>query len=188
MKRQVRKIPPQCSKKELLEKTSAELERCGVEMQTQAQFTYEIGKHVIGSRDFRFLSLQPEVKLREDEAWSRAYVLVFKYLQKYDMKTTLATIEREFLGKAIPSNAKFLRRQSAPDHISKLIQSHKPISFHRRVAKFAGVKIETPPAKAAVAATPKMKSPRVLTASGNRLKEMLASSKHGDTTPKMRRK
>lgn len=177
--RHVRRIPPHCSKKELLEQTSAELERCGVEMQTQAQFTYEIGKQVIGSRDARFFSLQPELKIRSEEAWNRAYVLVFKYLQKYDMKTTLATIEREFLGKAIPKDTKFLRRQSPIDHMSNLLESYKASSFQHRVAKFAGIPIESQAQPSVQSVAPKMKSPKVLTPSGNRLKEMIETSKQG---------
>lgn len=153
-------------------------------MQTQAQFTYEIGKHVIGSRDARFFSLQPELKIRSEEAWNRAYVLVFKYLQKYDMKTTLATIEREFLGKSIPKDAKFLRRQSPIDHMSKLLESYKALSFHHRVAKFAGIPIEPQAEPPEQCVAPKMKSPKVLTPSGNRLKEMLETSKQGTSQRK----
>lgn len=148
------------------------LDRCGVEMQTQAQFTYEISKHVIGSYDFMFSSLQPEVKIRNDEAWKRAYVLAFKYLQKYEMKTTLATVEKEFAGQEIPTNAKFMRREKVDDYLSKILKENRPVSFRRRVAKFAHIKAKDEDE----AVTPQSKkSSKVLTPTGNRLKEMAAT-------------
>ena len=136
MKHHVKKVPHQIHKYELMDLVSDELDRCGVEMQTQAQFSYELSKYVIGSKNFRFVSLQPEIRLRDEEAWTRAYTLVMKYLQKLEMKTTLATIEREAAGKKIPNDPKFLRRQPVADHLSNILHAHKRLTFQQRVSQF----------------------------------------------------
>ena len=120
-------------------------------------------------------------------------MLVFKYLEKYQMKTTLATIEKEFVGQEIPTNAKFMRREKVDDCLSKILKDNRPVSFRRRVAKFAHIRVDEDKL-----ATPqsRKKSPKVLTPSGNRLKEMAAThvsrtrqlQSNNDVTPRKGRR
>jgi hypothetical protein len=143
-------------------------------MQTQAQFSYAIAKEVIGLRDFCFISLQPDVKCRRDVAWNRGYALAIRYLQELGMKTTLATIEREFRSSDIPTDTTFLEDEFASRYLGVLAVRTEPEPFPQQVAHFYDTD---------VVESPKPKSPKVLTPSANRLKEQLQLSTGRDCAP-----
>lgn len=168
MKRKVarRAAPPEMPHDELLRRTSEVVQECGVEMQTQAQFSYALSKEIIGSHDFRLASLQPDVKVREGPAWSRAYSLAIQFLQEFDMKTSLSTIEREFRSKPIPRDSAFLRRQRPSAYVDQLLQRVEPEPFRAQIAAFAAVP----------GGSPRARSPKVLATSANRLREQLRAS------------
>ena len=62
----------------------------------QAVVYQKTSEKVIGSKDPKFSTLQPHPKQREEESWFQAYEFVYDFLQKYDMKSTLKTMECEF--------------------------------------------------------------------------------------------
>jgi hypothetical protein len=180
-KKPTRRPPrPEIEHEELLERTSEAVQACGVEMQTQAQFSYAIAKEVIGSRDFRLISMQPQIKIRTDAAWCRAYELAIRFLQQYDMKTSLSTVEKEFRGASMPRETEFLRKQDASGYMDQMLTRIEPESFTTQMEYFAQVK----------RAPPRSKSPTALVSPGNRLREQRqlsqsrGSAARSQSTPK----
>lgn len=149
-KHHFRKFPPQLSDDELLSMTNEEMKRCGVEKQTQAQFTYEICREILGRYNscndvsnnnkeiFKLNSLIPKIKLRGKESWKQSFVLAISYLKQFEMHTTLGTIETEFQNDDIPSNSEFMEDLTATDYIDYLmrINKNKSASFQEEVKEF----------------------------------------------------
>ncbi|KAH0789349.1 hypothetical protein GPJ56_006750 [Histomonas meleagridis] len=132
-----RKFPPRIPQEELNERTEKKLAECGVDNVSQAKFTCEISKKVIGSKKPIYETLQPNIKCRDDEAWSRAYALVFKFLEEQKMQITLDTINTETQKTKLLLSSAFdgvNATQYLEEKITKQLQSTE--SFSQRVAKF----------------------------------------------------
>jgi hypothetical protein len=116
-------------------------------MQTQAQFSYAISKEVIGSRDFRLATLQPEIKARDGVAWARAYAIATQFLEEFKMKTSIATIDREYRGKPVPRDAAFLRKEKPSAYVNQLLLRVEPEPFRAQIAAFVEAPHESPRAR-----------------------------------------
>jgi hypothetical protein len=173
MKKKSPRKPPreELSDEEVQKRTSATLEACGVEMLAQAQFSYSLAKEVIGSRDFGLISMQPQLKSRNEPAWTAAYVLALKFLRQYNMKTSLATVEKEFRGARIPRESPVLGKQSPSEYMEQLLTRIEPERFAVQVRQFGRQRAETP----------KPKPAKTLVSSGNRLKEQAQLSQSTPT-------
>jgi hypothetical protein len=71
----------------------------------RSKFLKEVSKSVIG--DFRFLTIQPNVKHMDSVAWSRCLCFVVAYLRRYKMDNTLQTMKAEC--PILPKNTGFQR-------------------------------------------------------------------------------
>ena len=132
-----RKFPPRIPQEELNERVEKKLTECGVDNVSQAKFTCEISKKVIGSKKHIYETLQSNIKFRDDEAWTRAYTLVFKFLEESKMQLTLETINTETQNKRILLSSS-LDGINATSYLEKRIQKQlqSTDSFTQRVARF----------------------------------------------------
>lgn len=92
-----RKFPPRISQDDLKAQVTSTLNAKGANNHFQAQF-YEATSHeVIGSQEFKYSTMQPNIKINNDkEAWQTAYDFIFDFLQKNKMNLTLSTMDVEF--------------------------------------------------------------------------------------------
>jgi hypothetical protein len=95
------------------------------------------------------------------------------------MRTTLATVEREFQNLRIPNDSWLTRKKSACGYMKGLIQHCKPKPFSSRVAEFSGpYSVKYTPKKTA--------TKKVLTGSGNKLKELIEATSPTSPTGSVR--
>jgi hypothetical protein len=119
------------------------VDACGVELQTQAQFSHALSKEVVGSHDFRFASLQPKIKMRDEIAWSRAYAIAMQFLEEFEMQTSRATVDHEF-GSAVPCDAAFLREQGPSAYVGRMLRRIEPEPFRAQIEAFAPARRGSP--------------------------------------------
>lgn len=92
-----RKFPPRISQEELKSQTTNVMKEKGANNHFQAQFYRETSQEVVGSKDPKFATLQPILKIKDDnEAWQQSYEFVFDFLKKNEMTLTLETMNVEF--------------------------------------------------------------------------------------------
>ena len=139
-----KKFTPQIPRKELLDKTTEELKRCGVDHHSQAVLMNEIGKLVLSSDNPLFIPIHPKPQNRNDEAWIRSYAIVFSILKerKMDLTRDILSSEANF---QIPSNVDFLKKESTYKFLSNLTRKHIRIGFNKRVRAYAEGKQPTRP-------------------------------------------
>ena len=90
-----RSITPE--EEDLLAKELPKVLAQGANNHSKASFVKKIGKCVTGSTNPKFFSMQPQIKVRNNNnAWNSAYQVVFNYLNENFMELTLKVIDREF--------------------------------------------------------------------------------------------
>lgn len=133
-----RKFPPRISREELYDRTNQRVEECGVNNHFQAQFTNNIAKEVVGLKDHKYESLQPELKLKDAPAWKDAFTVVQQYLTDFQMKITLESISIELQKQKLPVNESFLKNTNSISILSRLVDESSNLpSFIDQVDQFA---------------------------------------------------
>lgn len=137
-------IQPRMSKEKLNELTTEEVEKCGLNNFFQAQFAFMLSTAVVGSSNYKLLSLQPCFKFRTTDAWISAFRFVISYLRSYQMRTTIESIQTEIQSKnKNPNYLNIIQNDSQSEKAYSLIQQmilHKiqrsPYTFRNRVKDF----------------------------------------------------
>ena len=80
---------------ELVAEAQQVLRDAGAGNHERAMFITELSKNVVGNDLPLFCQLQPKVKVRTSDAWSRAYDLAFKFIADKELGFTLETINVE---------------------------------------------------------------------------------------------
>lgn len=130
-----KRIRPRIPREDLLEMTAQVLKEKGAEQNSQAKLLTAIADELYEDDDPRFLQIKGKPTIRQNEAWSRAYSLVTKFLHDNEMKFTVETIDIE-LGKSVN-----YKHNNAIDHDSafdEIIQvgREKRKSFRERVKEW----------------------------------------------------
>lgn len=119
-----RRFPRQPGREELFRKTNDRLEKCGIPKHTQANYSYQIARYVVGNSDFE--GIQPKIKVRKSQAWTQAFYLVLSFLKEYQMDLTSKTIKIELAKIDYPQNVPTIQGKLTPSlSISSLIQFMK---------------------------------------------------------------
>lgn len=121
------------------------IDESGLELRAQAKFTAALAKEVVGSDSFELASLQPSIKMRHNEAWTRALALAVTYLESFRMEITTETMAHEMDEDTIPRNTKFLKLELAADHIARIVRHHRRGMFTERVDVFQSEQRKTRP-------------------------------------------
>ena len=130
-----RKFPPRVSRDELSERTQQVLSECGVDNHSQAQFTREIAKEVIGLKEYKYESLQPELKLRNDKFWRTAFSVTQSFLKDFQMDLTIDAMKIELQDNRLPLDDRF--KQDSVSFIENLLETNEKLPFSERVKRFA---------------------------------------------------
>ena len=135
-----RKFPPRISQEDLKAQTTEVMKEKGANYHFQAQF-YEATSHeVVGSKNPKFTTLQPQPKIRDkDDAWAQSYDFVFDFLKKNGMQLTLSSMNVEF-GRKKPIQTDIFEQEDRNEFFDDLIQQSKSMkrqSFKNRVKQFA---------------------------------------------------
>lgn len=134
-----RKDSKSLTTEEALEQVTNKLNECGIEMQAQAQFDYEVACLIVGNDNPKFISLQPIAKLPENKAWIMAYEYILSFLSLHQMTTTIATMDVELYNKELPRRDTFVKISMLNLYFANLISSHTRKSFSNRVSEFCRV-------------------------------------------------
>lgn len=135
-----RKFPPRTSQEELKAKTAEILKEKGANNHFQAQFYEATSRAVVGSKDFKFSTLQPIIKINSDkEEWQMAYDFIYDFLKKNKMDLTLSTMDVEFnLKKEKPNITNLFDGISRDQYFEDLnLQDENSKSFSKHVEDFA---------------------------------------------------
>ncbi|KAK8893177.1 hypothetical protein M9Y10_021592 [Tritrichomonas musculus] len=135
-----RKFPPRISQEDLKAQTTAVMKEKGANYHFQAQY-YEATSHeVVGSKNPKFSTLQPSIKIHnDDDAWVYSFDFVFDFLQKNEMNLTLSTLNVE-LGKKKPARTDHFSQNDRNQYFKDLKQisnNLKHQSFSKHVNEFA---------------------------------------------------
>ena len=136
-----RKFTPQVSREALMQRTTEELRRNGVDHRSQAQMMMGIAEAVIESREPIFVAIHPHVKVRKEEAWRRAWTVVQTFLSALNMELTRKTIEKELGKQKVVTNADFLRGTNYVKYMNGLLTvscALGELDFGLKVGVFAG--------------------------------------------------
>jgi hypothetical protein len=91
-----------------------------------------------------FASLHARPKLRQTEAWTRAYTLVHKFLEHFHRDLALKVLRRELGDRRVVSNLEFLKGSNCVDYLGLLVGfglSLEPEKIKDQIAVFSSQKI-----------------------------------------------
>lgn len=133
-----RKFPPRITREDLYKRTNQKVEECGVNNHFQALFTDKIAKEVVGLKEYKYESVQPELKLKNDVSWRSAFTVVQHYLNDFQMKITLNTISTEAQKQKLPANEAILQKTNSVSFLGQLVDDSSNLpTFKDRVELFA---------------------------------------------------
>jgi hypothetical protein len=95
------------SRTELIRESREILQGCGVGNHARSAFIREISTEVVGLQRPIFLQLQPKLLPHDTEAWDNAFCVVLRFLKRYKLAFTLATIGVEAGEQARDDGTKF---------------------------------------------------------------------------------
>ncbi|EAY11441.1 hypothetical protein TVAG_418780 [Trichomonas vaginalis G3] len=99
-----RRFPKRLSQQELKEKTTYYMNENGADNHYKAQYYLEAAKLVVGMKDQKYFTLQPNVHHADykDKAWNVVYQLIIKYLEENNMTLTIDSIKKECGNAGLP--------------------------------------------------------------------------------------
>lgn len=123
---------------ELVAEARQQLNEAGAGNHGRALFITELARNIVGNENPHFAQLQPRIKARKSEVWSRAYDLVLGYLKGNDLYQTFETVGIEVGSETTEVQPRKTRGSSNIGGIEDLVQTKtgKP-SFHQRVDRYA---------------------------------------------------
>lgn len=133
-----RQFPPQVSKEELLQRTRQTLTEKGVDYVSQSKYVVKIAEEVVGFDEPIFSSIQPEIKIRDSNAWNQAYSIIMTFLQENGMEQTINAIDIELQGQQIPDGDPNTKAEDFLKPLLKISNQLKRKTFSARVAEFTG--------------------------------------------------
>lgn len=128
-----KRFKPRIPRDELLQLTKEELAKKGAEHNSQAKLLNALSHEVYGNRKPLFAQLQARPTVRDNEAWSRVYSLVYNYLRDNKMCFTLESFELEMSDVRTLKHNKNVDGEDAFDEILGHIPKKKE-NFKRRVS------------------------------------------------------
>ncbi|OHT06773.1 hypothetical protein TRFO_05462 [Tritrichomonas foetus] len=134
-----RKFKKRMTKEELVDIAGKTYQDVGLDRFVQCKILSELCTAVNCSTNHRFYSLLSDPKNRTTQAWIRAYSLIVKFLEQYEMKTTLNTFNYELKGTKINYNFDFLRPNSPAQFLTTAVKNsrrRRKEKFSIRVSKF----------------------------------------------------
>ena len=135
-----RRFPQRENQEDVKAQIAVVLKEKGANNHFQAQFYVETCREVVGSTEFKFSTLQPKIKIKDDkEDWQTAYDFIFDFLQKNKMDLTIQAMNIEFeLKKEKPVLVNLFDGISRDQYFDDLIEQAKnSVDFSTHVQNFA---------------------------------------------------
>jgi hypothetical protein len=117
-----RKFPPRRIKDEINVRTQVVITEKGLPNYAQAKYQFEAAKVAVVLDEWRFHSIQPQLKLKDDEPWCCAYSVVAAVLKEFGMDLTLESLQIEARGERLPEFDDYLNHGTGSDALSLLLE------------------------------------------------------------------
>ncbi|EAX98659.1 hypothetical protein TVAG_403410 [Trichomonas vaginalis G3] len=134
-----RRFPKRLSQQELKDKTTKYMNDNGADNHYKAQYYLEAANLVVGMKDPKFFTLQPNTHHTDykNQAWNIVYQLVLQFLEENNMKLTIDTITKECGSAGLPKNDSDIG--SVDDYMERLLDISESLAskqFQARVAEW----------------------------------------------------
>lgn len=133
-----RRFPKRLSQQELKEKTTNYMNENGADNHYKAEYYLEAAKLVVGMKDQKFFTLQPNIhhKDSKNDAWGLVFQLVIQFLKQNNMNLTIESMQKECGGSIAQEEESIEQIDEYMERLLDLSDSLASKSFKDRVSEW----------------------------------------------------